>query len=96
MIQQLPLLLQCMFVLINSQIVMFFCLWNNIDLLLLSFSVFSFYALRAEATIREEDVKFLMDECEISREATEALLRANGCDVKKAIQAYIKSPVAIH
>eukprot|EP01033_Poteriospumella_lacustris_P006875 gene6875-4950_t len=46
--------------------------------------------------IKEDDIKFLIDECEVSREAAESLLRANGCDLKRSIQAYIKSPLVIN
>lgn len=48
------------------------------------------------SVIKEDDIKFLIDECEVSREAAESLLRANGCDLKRSIQAYIKSPLAIN
>lgn len=44
-------------------------------------------------TIREEDTKLLMDECEISKEAAESRLRAAQGDIKKAIYTYINSPV---
>lgn len=39
--------------------------------------------------LKEEDVKLLVDECEISKEAAEELLKKNDGDIGKAIRSYI-------
>jgi NACalpha-BTF3-like transcription factor len=47
---------------------------------------------KTTAVIKEEDIKFFMDECDISRDAAEAILKINSGDLRAAINAYICSP----
>lgn len=39
--------------------------------------------------LREEDIKLITDECEISKDAAEALLRNYNGNIEEALRAYI-------
>ena len=41
--------------------------------------------------IKDEDLNTIKDECELTKELAERLLRKNGGDLKKALLAYVRS-----
>ncbi len=41
--------------------------------------------------LAEDDIKTVIEECELSRDAAEALLRSNGAVLKRALVAYVKN-----
>ena len=48
-------------------------------------------AADSSLVIKDEDWKLLVDECDLTREQAEALLRKNNCDIQKAMIAFIHS-----
>eukprot|EP01038_Epipyxis_sp_PR26KG_P005942 gene5942-8190_t len=44
----------------------------------------------AVITILEDDIKLIVDECEVTKEAAEALLRANGGILKSALISFVR------